>query len=108
MRHKFSIDYKTIAKLLIFLCTAFLFACSSDEEASDEKPEGFLNDYGSLEPVEGREGTWYYENDKADWKKYNRIVVEPVRIQTTSEQNSMSLRDRRMLGTYFEIAIHQN
>ncbi len=98
--------------LLILLLSAtvtLLSACNGDNQntKAQEPPEtsGFLKNYDSLQPMPGRPQTLYYEKSDVDWSKYAGVMIEPVKITTKGDDATgfrMSLRDRRMLGTYFE------
>src|SRR5215207_1292690 len=66
------------------LAVALLFAVACAARAPRSTPSsdnsGFLDDYSVLGP--GREGGFalVYRNPKADWTKYDQVLVEPVTL----------------------------
>jgi hypothetical protein len=67
--------------VVILLAAAFTLAgCRSTSRARDAKFSGFLSNYEQLTRNEG-EGTFYaYVNPKADFRKYDKILFEPVAL----------------------------
>ena len=73
---------------------------------SDESGSGFLENYDDLQPVGDSKQSLYYENSSADWKQFTKIYIQPVKI--VAEDESMSERDQKYLGDYFELAMRRN
>jgi hypothetical protein len=99
---------KKTAVLISILLGAFVSGCGSTTYSSQTpQSSGFLASYGQLRPMPGRPQALFYENANAKWDEYTQILIEPVRISSNRDGNlmSMSLRDRRMLGSYFEYAM---
>ena len=95
--------------LAITAILATLAAGCGDPHRQAPQSSGFLGTYAELKPMPGRRQALFYENPEAKWDQYTQILIEPVRIlsRESADQQSMSLRDRRMLGTYFEVAMRE-
>ena len=83
--------------------------CAATQEAKSVEKSGFLGDYSMLQ--EGRRGVvkegsedqalWIYKNPAADWRKYKKIILEPVTIwmsQKDSQLKEVSVEDRQRLA----------
>ena len=83
-------------------------ACSDTQQARGIAKSGFLDDYSILRKgdpgVKGEEGEalLVYRNPRADWKKYTKVIVEPVTLWVStkgSQLRDVPPEDRRRLGT---------
>ena len=83
-----------------------LSACAT-ERARHVKPSGFLKDYSLLKKTEGDKAQLLYINEKVDWKKYDKIIIEPVTIWRVpgSKLEKAPQNELDMLGRYFYTAI---
>lgn len=83
--------------------------CAATQPAKSVEKSGFLGDYSLLK--EGQRGTvkegaedealWIYKNPDADWRKYKKIILEPVTIwmnQKDSQLKNVSVEDRQRLA----------
>jgi hypothetical protein len=83
--------------------------CASTQEAKSVEKSGFMGDYSLLK--EGERSTFkqgaedqallVYKNPAADWRKYRKIMLNPVTIwmsQTDSQLKDVSVEDRQRLA----------
>jgi len=90
---------------LMFVVTG----CASTQEAKSVEKSGFLGDYSLLK--EGQRSTisegaedealWVYKNPAADWRKYRKVILDPVTVWTSgkdSQLKDVSVEDRQRLS----------
>ena len=90
---------------LMFVVTG----CASTQEAKSVEKSGFLGDYSLLK--EGQRSTisegaedealWVYKNPAADWRKYRKVMLDPVTVwmsQKDSQLKDVSVEDRQRLA----------
>ena len=83
--------------------------CASTQEAKSVEKSGFLGDYSLLK--EGQRSTisegaedealWVYKNPAADWRKYRKVMLDPVTVwmsQKDSQLKDVSVEDRQRLA----------
>jgi hypothetical protein len=83
--------------------------CASTQEAKSVEKSGFLGDYSLLK--EGQRSTisegaedealWVYKNPAADWRKYRKVILDPVTVWTSgkdSQLKDVSVEDRQRLS----------
>ena len=83
--------------------------CAATQGAKSVEKSGFLGDYSMLK--EGQRGVvkegsedqalWIYKNPAADWRKYKKIILEPVTVwmsQKDSQLKDVSVEDRQRLA----------
>ena len=90
---------------LMFVVTG----CASTQEAKSVEKSGFLGDYSLLK--EGQRSTisegaedealLVYKNPAADWRKYRKVILDPVTVWTSgkdSQLKDVSVEDRQRLA----------
>jgi hypothetical protein len=67
--------------------TAALAACIALTGCTVKKVKetGFLIDYSMLKTMPGQPETQYFESDCGAWKRYKKVIVEPVEIRFTDD-----------------------
>lgn len=93
----------------ILLFMLVVTGCASTQEAKSVEKSGFLVDYSLLK--EGQRSTikegsedqalWIYKNPAADWRKYRKIILDPVTVwmsQKDSQLKDVSVEDRQRLA----------
>jgi hypothetical protein len=82
------------------LVTIALIACGPTRQAREVKQSGFLGDYSLLKPGPEGGAKLVYENPNADFKSYDKILLEPVSIWTGpgSQMSELSKEDRKMVA----------
>lgn len=71
---------------------------------------GFLPDYSMLEPGEPGEALLRYQNPKADWPSYNKILIDPVLIwsRTDALPDATPKRDlQRLANNFYQMIINE-
>jgi len=96
-----------IGAMLVLVLVAT--GCAATQEAKSVEKSGFLGDYSLLK--EGKrsamsqgaenQALWVYKNPAADWRKYKKIILDPVTIWTSgkdSQLKDVSVEDRQRLS----------
>lgn len=82
---------------------------STTHQTRSVEPSGFLHDYSQLR--EGKEGEplLAYVDDKADFKKYRKIMMDPVVIYAEEKSlfGGVSREDQLALVNYFDATIRE-
>ena len=93
--------------VLSLLCAASLAACAHSEQAGGfgkVEPSGFLNDYSKLRPAaDDTQATLaYLPTDKAKFKSYTKIFLEPVQVWRGEKSDAKDLdkEDTQHLSQY--------
>ena len=93
----------------VFVALALsLVACSATKQARDVGFSGFLGDYSKL--VKGSEGQelYVYNNPKANWAAYNKILLDPVMIwQDPQSAARLPEEDLQRLADFFYAALKE-
>jgi hypothetical protein len=90
----------------------WLGGCAATQEAKSVEKSGFLGNYALLKEgqrsmiKEGSEdqALWIYMNPDADWRKYKKILLDPVTLwmsQKDSQLKDVSVEDRQRLAALF-------
>ena len=84
-----------------------MVSCSATYQASEVQPSGFLGEYSKLRPGGKGDPLLFYRNPAADFRAYDKVIVEPVTIwrQEGSELGEMPNHDRQRLSTLLEAKI---
>jgi hypothetical protein len=87
--------------ILTAIISALLFSgCAATKQARDVTQSGFLGDYSKLKHSHGRDSLLTYANPEADWKAYDRIILDPVMIWRPSETDGESVVNLQRLADY--------
>jgi hypothetical protein len=91
---------------VLFILSFAFAACSTTRQTRDVQTEGFLRDYSQLKPGVGDEAQLIYINPKADWKKYNAVMIDSVTLWKSSKTSSISDNDAQRLTDYLYAQLH--
>jgi hypothetical protein len=99
--------------LTFALLLAFVAGCATTETKTSSDPaaaparSGFLSDYERLNPVEGMKGAESWRSPDADWKKYNKVMIERIQVFLKEEGKPKPIdpTDLKMLIDYFHDAL---
>lgn len=89
-----------------------LTACSvteQDKSATVDKPtaSAFLGNTGELRPARSGQALLVYFNQKADWRRYDKVFLEPVTVGL-GPNHALSEQNQTMLASYYYNALEQN
>lgn len=89
------------AGVLAPLALLWLGACAATQEARSVEKSGFLGDYSILREGEGDQALLIYKDPAADWRKYKKILLDPVTIWLAkdSQLKEVSVEDRQRMAT---------
>lgn len=95
----------------------WLTGCSDTQHAKRVGKSGFLDDYSILRKGdpgakgEDAEALLIYRNPRADWKKYTKVILEPVTLWVGtkgSQLRDVPPEDRRRLGNLLWSKLDEN
>ncbi|HBP87154.1 MAG TPA: DUF3313 domain-containing protein [Nitrospirales bacterium] len=94
---------------LVLMCVVGLFGCASTQQTRSVEQSGFLGDYSMLKEGEKDETLLIYKNPDADWKKYTKVILDPVTIWIgqDSQLNDVEPEDRQRLADLFYVKLHE-
>jgi hypothetical protein len=87
-----------------------LLGCATTKQARSVEESGFLGNYANLRKGVGDEPLYLYDNPKANCKKYDSVMVDPLvlwGLQGKSSLNDLSSEDRDKLRDMAESAFRQ-
>ena len=101
---------KTLVGLTLIGITslATLLGCAGTHRARNVEPSGFLKDYAQLQPGGDDEALLLFIDPKADFRRYTKIQMDPIRVYTGEEDSplrTMSPEDLKKLLDYFDASI---
>ena len=81
----------------------FLSGCAATNTGPVPEYTGFLRDYSILKLGQKGQAGRLYSNPKADWKKYNKILLDPITLWRGkgSHLNGVSPSDAQHMADYF-------
>ncbi len=94
--HRFSI-YLALAVVLLGGCArvAAISGSTTSEKPtsgtgerlpdSNIRASGFLGHYDALKPLPGKANTWRYVKPGVDWKRYDKVMIEPMEVWINPE-----------------------
>ena len=103
------ITVATFAVLAMALTSA-QFGCKATYQERDIAPSGFLKDYSELKPGTGDEALYRYIKPGVDWKKYTKIILDPISIYKTpdSDLNGIPEEELKSLADYLDATIREH
>jgi hypothetical protein len=99
--------FKFIWGLGLALVLALLCSCASTDKSTPapqaSKQSGFLSNYDLLKPVEGNESAKSWRLPEVNWKQYNKVLIERIKIfiKEDSKNKGIDPTDLKMLTDYF-------
>ncbi len=88
------------------LMAGVMCGCRSTYQARSVKPTGFLGDYSQLRAGKADETLLTYVNPSVEFRKYDKVMFDPVRIYATSSRSMARLpkEDLQRIVNYFDAA----
>ena len=93
------------------LAAGLLGGCATTTyQARKAEPSGFLGDYAQLRPGQGDAALLVYVNPRANFKAYNMIMLDPVRIYAAqgSALAKAPKEDLQRLVNYFDATLREH
>jgi hypothetical protein len=84
--------------------------CTSTYQKRSVSGSGFLGDYSQLKERGGDTAMLSYIDPKADFRAYDKIMIDPIRAYVSGENSSMakmSKEDQQNLLNYFDAALRE-
>ena len=73
--------------LVLLIAVSLTIGCAASEQAHEVSPTGFLGDYSKLRPGGEGEPLLFYRNPTANWRLYDKAIVDPVTIWRGADSN---------------------
>jgi len=70
----------TVYRVVLTVFLVGVIGCSTTKQSEKVVYSGFLKDYSILRKGEGGEASMVYKNPIAEWKKYTKVIVDPVQV----------------------------
>ena len=85
--------------MMLIVCSFFMASCATTEQGDVAKMSGFLKDYSMLKEGSADEAQLVYVKDAVSWKKYNKIMIDPIHIWANkgSELKAMNKEELKNL-----------
>ena len=72
---------RVVDRFILALVFLIVTACATTQQANNVVTSGFLDDYSILQKGAGdQEALRRYVNPIADWKKYTKVMIDPVQL----------------------------
>lgn len=93
----------TAAILAVLLVTG----CAATKQGSEVKKSGFLGDYSMLDKGAEGQALMRYENPKAQWNQYNKVMVDAVSVWTSPDSDLANIpaAERQKLANRFQVLL---
>lgn len=101
---------KTYVMVAAVTGSLFLCGCTSTYQKRFVQGSGFLGDYSQLKDRGGDTAMLSYVDPKADFRSYNKIMIDPIRAYAKDKDSSMaemSKEDQKSLLNYFDAALRE-
>lgn len=87
----------------VFVIMIVFAGCSTTHQARSVTPSGFLGDYSQLKEGDSGQALLRYQNPRAEFSRYNKIMIDPVKAFAGSDTNlnNVSREDLQPLVNYF-------
>jgi hypothetical protein len=88
----------------------FLCGCASTYQQRSVSGSGFLSDYSQLKDRGGDTAMLSYVDSKADFRSYNKILIDPIRAYAKDKDSGMakmSKEDQQHLLNYFDATLRE-
>lgn len=108
MNRKLTAEFLSAAATIGVL---ILLAGCATHQARSAKTSGFLGDYTQLQQGTGEEVMLTYTNPGTDFRRYNKIVLDPIKVYPgvgDSFFGQLAPEDLQKLVNYFDATIRQN
>ena len=87
--------------LLVVIVVFFLQGCAATQQRRDVVKTGFLSDYSMLTEGKGdHEALLRYINPDADWRSYDKMILDSVTVWKDKETQDVSPEDLQMLTDF--------
>jgi hypothetical protein len=99
-----------VAVTIAVLGMVLLVGCRSTFQSGSAEPSGFLGDYTKMTPGEDGQAQLLYINRQADFQKYDKIMIDPVKCYVASNGSLTTLdKDTRQdLINYLDATIREH
>jgi hypothetical protein len=94
----------------VVVSAVFLCGCASTHQKRSVEGSGFLKDYSQLKDRGGDTAMLSYIDPKADFRAYNKIMIDPIRAYAKDKDSSMaklSKEKQQDLLNYFDAALRE-
>jgi hypothetical protein len=94
--------------LILIIVLFFLQGCAGTQQRRDVVKTGFLSDYSMLKEGEGEpESLLRYINPDADWRSYDKVILDSVTVWKDKETQEVSPEDLQILTDFAYTQFHE-
>ncbi len=94
--------------LISIILVFFLQGCAATQQRRDVVKTGFLSDYSILKESEGdHKALLHYINPDADWRSYDKIMLDSVTVWKNEETQDVSSEDLQALTDFLYTHLHE-
>ena len=94
--------------LIFIIVLFFLQGCAATQQRRDVVKTGFLSDYSILTEGKGdHEALLRYINPDADWRSYDKVILDSVTVWKDEETQDVSPEDLQMLTDFAYSHFHE-
>ena len=94
--------------LILVIVLFFLQGCAATQQRRDVVKTGFLSDYSKLTEGKGdHEALLHYINPDADWRSYDKVILDSVTVWKDEETKDVSPEDLQMLTDFAYSHFHE-
>ncbi|MEE8126348.1 MAG: DUF3313 domain-containing protein [Nitrospirales bacterium] len=87
--------------LIVFMLLFLLQGCAATQQRSEVVKTGFLSDYSILKEGKGKhEALLRYISPDADWRSYDKVILDSVTVWKNPETKDISPEDLQMLTNF--------
>ena len=97
---------RVVAAIVAVCLAAVLVACQATRQTRGVQAQGFLRNYSQLREGKGKEAQLIYINRRANWQRYDAIMIDSVSIWYTDATEKLSPEDRKALTDLLYNALH--
>ncbi len=93
--------------LLLIILVLLLQGCAATQQRRDVVKTGFLGDYSMLKEGKGKhEALLRYHNPEANWRSYDKVLLDSVTVWKNPETQDVSPTDLKILTDYLYTHLH--
>lgn len=90
------------------LILTLALGCGATRQADPGEGKGFLDDYSKLEKGQQGEANLRWINPKANFTRYDKVIIDPVTFWRGSDAKAgLSAEQRQALANYFHATAHK-
>jgi hypothetical protein len=100
---------RLLASVLALAVLVVVAGCATTRQTRSVEKSGFLGDYSDLREGEGEEAQLVFIKPGASWATYDKMVIDPVTLWTSSESvANVPPEDQQLLVDYMDASLRHH